>query len=124
MGTAIICPAGPRTDGFRPHFTITYIQREGIQSIVSGLVWEYTIQHIPDVGDHRTLSARPLEKWGENSFYITGEIEVFKRGLHQHLKRMVGEDALGDYRRAHVNVRGNWDQPIYKEFRLMDRMSL
>ncbi len=120
MGSAIMCPAGPRIEGFRPHFTITYVETETLEPVVKGLVWEHTLRHVPKSGEYRTLPARPSEKWGSNSLYIEGPLEDFKRGLHDHLINFVGEGALGGYRRAHVNVRGNWDQPLYRRFRLLD----
>jgi hypothetical protein len=118
-----MCPAGPRVRGFRPHFTITYVEDEKLKAVVGRHVRKYTIRHVLKSGTHRALPARPLKQWGENSFYIEGTLEDFKRGLHNHLVWTVGEKALGDYRRAHVNVRGNWERPVYRQFRLMDRIS-
>jgi len=31
MGSAIMCPAGPRIDGFRPHFTLVYIKADEVR---------------------------------------------------------------------------------------------
>lgn len=118
-----MCPAGPRVDGFRPHFTITYLENETLTSVVAQHVEEYTIAHVLKSGSHRVLPARPLKQWGSNSFYIEGLLEDFKQGLHEHLIWTVGKAALGEYRRAHVNVRDNWEQPVYRQFRLTERMS-
>lgn len=115
-----MCPAGPRIDGFRPHFTLVYIKAEKLEPIVQGLVWEYTFRKVSKNDGYRTLPARPLRKWGENSLYTEGPLEEYKRGLREHLVRFVGKGALGDYRRAHVNVRGNWDRPLYECLRLLD----
>jgi len=122
MGSAIMCPAGPRIAGFRPHFTITYVENMSLKSVVARHVREYTIRHVLKSGRYRALPARPLRQWGSNSFYIEGPLEDFKRGLHEHLSWAVGEQALGDYRRAHVNVRGDWDRPVYERLRLLDRI--
>jgi hypothetical protein len=124
MGVAIACPAGPRVEGFRPHFTITYVKTDIASPIVRGMVWEYTVRHVSRYGGRRTLPARPLKKWGSRSFYIEGALEAFKRGLHDHLTQVFGAGTLGDYRRAHVDVRGQWEQPVYERFRLLDRISV
>lgn len=107
MGTAIMCPAGPGIDGFRPHFTLVYIEAEKLEPACQGLVWEHILRKVSKNDGYRTLPARPLRKWGENSLYIEGPLEEYKRGLYENLVRFVGEGVLGDYRRAHVNVRGN-----------------
>jgi hypothetical protein len=115
-----MCPAGPRIGGFRPHFTLTYIKAEKLRPVVHGLAWEYTLRKVSKNDGYRTLSARPLRKWGENSLYIEGPLEEYKRGLRDHLVRFVVQGALGDYRRAHVDVRGDWDRPLYQHLRLLD----
>lgn len=122
-GFAIMTSAGPRVDGFRPHFTLTHVRRPAIESYVRGLVLKYTVRHVPKNSDgYRTLPARPLKKWGDNSFYMEGPLEQYKKGLHEHLTSVVGERVMSDYRRAHVSVKGNWDHPVYNHISLMDRM--
>mgnify|MGYP006427420515 CR=1 FL=1 len=79
MGVATACPAGPRVEGFRPHFTITYVKTDIASSIVRGIVWEYTVRHVSRFGRRRTLPARPLKKRSSRSFYIEGALETFKK---------------------------------------------
>jgi len=115
--------AGPRVNGFRPHFTLVHVRRPAIESYVRGLVLRYTAQHVPKDSDgYRSLRARPLKKWGDNSFLIEGPLESYKRGLYEHITSVIGERVVSDYRRAHVSVKGNWDHPIYENISLMDRM--
>lgn len=122
-GFAIMTSAGPRVDGFRPHFTLTYVRRSAVESYMRGLVLEYTVRHVPKNSDgYRTLPARPLKKWGDNSFYIDGPLKRYKRGLHEYLTSVVGDRVMGDYRRAHVSVKGDWDHPIYNHISLVDRI--
>lgn len=121
MGKAIMCPAGPTIDGFRPHLTLTYVNLVALYPAVAATVVGYTLSKVKKRGDYRSLPARPLKRWGDNSYYIEGELEDFKRSLHDHLVGLFGTEIIASYRRAHIDVRGNWDQPIYERLRLLSR---
>lgn len=123
MGKAIQVPAGPQIDGFRPHLTLEYVHNVILFAGVAYATRRFTKENIPlDKNGFRSIRARPLDKdWGPNSIRIKGPLSDFKIALRGHLTSVFGPEILGDPRPAHVNVKGNWEQPLYEYIRLLDR---
>jgi 2'-5' RNA ligase len=123
MSEAIMIPAGPRVDDFRPHLTAAFVHHDDLVPGVNRAIEQFVNQNVPvDDEGFRTLPSWPREPWGDNSWEVLGELKEFKQALDEYLVTVFGSGAFGDLRRAHINVNGDWDQPLYDRIRMMDRM--
>lgn len=123
MSQAIMIPAGPKMYGFRPHFTAAYVHHAYLIPGVDRAIKQFVKHNVPiDEEGFRSLPTRPRKHWGDNSWGILGELHEFKQALDEHLVAVFGSGAFGDLRPAHINVNGDWDQPLYNRMRMMDRM--
>lgn len=129
--TAIVVPAGPSWKIDHQHLTLAYINstdKEVVEKVIKAVQrcietsWHIN-QNSKDNNFHTAGHDTP-KPWGKNSLLVSGEIENFKKSLHDYLTNNkdsdISEAINSEYRPAHIDVKGVFDKPIYTRFRVND----